>query len=416
MKLNIQRLYSVLFALLLLCQLYINSYKVTIVIQIIVLTLIVVTENRIYLNLLKSAIPIIILIFLPFVPTFFNYYKLEVVLKDFFMIIKPVVGISLGYYISNKLKTEKNFIKIIIYTGFISAIIHLVIVIITGGLITGNVSEIREYGKDNFLELFAIIFLFFYRKFFYDNLFAKKSNNFLFKLILFISCILYLSRTMLIIAGILLLTLYGFTRFTQKAIKILLLLLLLFSILYTFLFNINIDRNEKGLMGFLYKMKMAPGEIFVSKIDRQDHKKLWDHWRGYEANRAIELMKDNPSSFILGNGYGSQVNLKFKAPLTSDDKGLKYISEIHNGYVFIFYKFGIIGLILILSFLKRLYVHVYKNNHFNSLMISSIGLCYFFTTLTITGIYNKRDVIIFILGGFLSFSFQESKKEMRYEK
>ena len=77
------------------------------------------------------------------------------------MIIKPVIGISLGYYISNKLKTEKNFIKIIIYTGFISAIIHLVIVIITGGLITGNVSEIREYGKDNFLELFAIIFLFF---------------------------------------------------------------------------------------------------------------------------------------------------------------------------------------------------------------------------------------------------------------
>ena len=84
MKLNIQRIYSILFALLLLCQLYINSYKVTIVIQIIMLILIVVTENRIYLNLLKNTIPIIILIFLPFVPAFFNYYKLEVILKIFY--------------------------------------------------------------------------------------------------------------------------------------------------------------------------------------------------------------------------------------------------------------------------------------------------------------------------------------------
>ena len=35
--------------------------------------------------------------------------------------------------------------------------------------------------------------------------------------------------------------------------------------------------------------------------------------------------------------------------------------------------------------------------------ISGIGLVYVFTTLTITGIYNGRDVIIFILGGLLYF-------------
>ena len=121
--------------------------------------------------------------------------------------------------------------------------------------------------------------------------------------------------------------------------------------LYVYLFNTKIDRNEKGLMGFLYKVKMAHAELFDSKIDINNHKELWDHWRAYEANRALELMKNNPSSFIIGNGYGSLVNLRFKAPLASDNKGLQYISETHNGYIFILYKLGIIGLSLILIFL-----------------------------------------------------------------
>jgi O-antigen ligase len=164
-------------------------------------------------------------------------------------------------------------------------------------------------------------------------------------------------------------------------------------------------------MGFLYKIKMAPAEIFIAKIDRDDHRKLWDHWRGYEANRAIELMKTNPSSFIIGNGYGSLINLKFKAPLASNNKGLRYISEIHNGYIFIFYKLGIIGLFLILLFIFNLYKNIYNTTTFYNVFIAAIAACYFFTTLTITGVFNKRDIIILLLGALLYFSSQQTLKE-----
>jgi O-antigen ligase len=118
-------------------------------------------------------------------------------------------------------------------------------------------------------------------------------------------------------------------------------------------------------------------------------------------------MNGAPSSYLIGKGYGSLVNLKFKAPLGNDD--MKYISRIHNGYVFVLYKTGIFGLISISIFLIGLYLKVYRSNTnpsnqlFVNRLISSIGLFYIFTTLIINGIYIPRDAIIFVLGGLISF-------------
>ncbi len=410
MTINIKKIYVFLFAALLLVQLYVESYRIIIFSQILVLLLVLYIEKSVSYKLLKLLSPLLFVVAIPIIPIFFNSYKLTHILKDVFLIIKPIIGLSLGFIIFKRINNQKEFIKTIVIVGLISAIIHFVVVIITGGLVTGSVSQIREYGKDNFLELFALFFLVFYTKFFNDKLFQQKFVHHIVFLILFLSCILYLSRTMLIISVILLLAISGYLKITKKAIKIFLGIVMCFVLLYIYLINTKIDRNEKGIMGFLYKIKMAPAEIFSPKIDREDHAKLWDHWRGYEVNRAIELMKSNPSSFIIGNGYGSLINLKFKAPLASGNKEIKYISEIHNGYIFMFYKLGIIGLVFILLFIFNLYKKIYNTKSFESIFISAIAVCYFFTTLTITGIFNKRDIIILLLGALLYFSSKQTLK------
>ena len=115
-------------------------------------------------------------------------------------------------------------------------------------------------------------------------------------------------------------------------------------------------------------------------------------------------MERNPSSFIVGTGHGSLVNLKFYAPLSGDPKGLRYISELHNGYMYVFYKTGAIGLLLYLLAVFRWYAYAYKRRRMSTLMVSAIGTIYIFSTLTITGIYNGRDVIIFILGALLYYA------------
>jgi hypothetical protein len=210
---------------------------------------------------------------------------------------------------------------------------------------------------------------------------------------------------MIVVAIILLITIYGYTIITKRGLRIIGVVFVSILVFYGYLFSIKISRNQPGLESFLYKVKNAPSEIFKTKIDRENHKDLWDHWRGYEAKRAFSLMEKDPKSYAIGTGYGSLVNLKFFAPLTENykDKGIKYISELHNGYVYIYYKTGIFSLFLYLIFLINLYNKIYYNKNFETYFISAIGVAFLFTTLTITGMYNSRDVIVFLLGALLFF-------------
>ncbi len=415
MKINATKFYTILFVLALFAQLYVSSFRANIILQIILLSIYFLFEKiKISKPFLVQIAPLFCIFFIGFIVFFFHQYNSFNLLKDIFHFIKPILGILIGYFFYKKINNLRVFIKTIVLCGFFSAIIHFIILCTIGKAFSGSLEDVREYSRDNFLELLAFFLLIYYKKFQGQVLFYFKRNyNIIFTTIL-LSSILYFSRTMIIGAIIILLSVHGYTLITKKTIKVLGLMVLSIAVLYIYLFSVKIERKNSGIDSFLFKIKNAPEELFKTNVDRENHKDLWDHWRGYEAKRAFALMKQYPSSFIIGTGQGSLVNLKFEAPLTGDkNKGLKYISELHNGYVYVFYKTGIIGLIIIFGFLFSLYKKIYQsqiNNKFVTVLISSIGLLYLFTTLTITGIYNARDIIIFILGALLYFHNQVEEK------
>lgn len=402
MKINSTKFYSGLFVIVILLQLYLPSFKLNIIFQLFLLALFLFYEKiKVNIQFYKIISPLFLLFFIGFIGAIINNFGMFNIIKDISHFLKPITGLLIGYLFYKKIDNLKTFTKTIVLVGFISAIIHFIIVF--GFSKTNTVAEIREYGRDNYLELFSFFFLSFYKKLTNDNLFDNKLNYRIVFWVLLLSCILYLSRTMMVLAILLLLSINGYTKITMKGLKAMGIFLLAIIGFYIFLHSIKIDRGKPGLEAFLFKVKIAPEEIFKTRIDRENHKELWDHWRGYEAKRAFDLMTEYPSSFVFGTGYGSLVNLKFEAPLTGENKGMKFISELHNGFAYVFYKTGIIGLIIYLSFLISLYKVIYKNSNYATAFISSIGILYFFTTLTITGIYNSRDIIIFILGALLFF-------------
>jgi len=402
MKINSTKFYSGLFVIVILLQLYLPSFKLNIIFQLFLLALFFFYEKiKVNIEFYKIITPLFLLFFIGFIGAIINNFGMFNIIKDISHFLKPITGLLIGYLFYKKIDNLKTFTKTIVLVGFISAIIHFIIVF--GFSKTNTVAEIREYGKDNYLELFSFFFLSFYKKLTKDNLFDNKLNYRIVFWVLLLSCILYLSRTMMVLAILLLLSINGYTKITTKGLKVMGIFLLAIIGFYVFLHSIKIDRGKPGLEAFLFKVKIAPEEIFKTRIDRENHKELWDHWRGYEAKRAFDLMTEYPSSFVFGTGYGSLVNLKFEAPLTGENKGMKFISELHNGFAYVFYKTGIIGLIFYLSFLISLYKVIYKNSNYATAFISSIGILYFFTTLTITGIYNSRDIIVFILGALLFF-------------
>ncbi|AXG73692.1 hypothetical protein DVK85_05380 [Flavobacterium arcticum] len=417
-KIKAKKVYAPIFVLLLLLQLYLPSFKINIVVQVAALLFFCFAESKILISkkFLGQFTSVFLLLILGFIGTLLHKYRAFNIIKDLFHFIKPAVGILIGYLFFRKMNDFSLFIKTIVIASVLSAFIHLYIVFFITDFFSGQISNIRLYTKDNFLELFAIFFLVFYKKYEGKQLFS----NYLFRYfslgIISLSCILYFSRTMIVIAILLLVTIYGYTKITKKSLVLASIGVVLLSLLFVYLNNANIRRDKEGIEGFLYKIKMAPGEIFVGNINRENHADLWDHWRAYEAKRAYALMEENPSSFVVGTGHGSLVNLKFFVPVPDNLKGMKYVSELHNGYMYVFYKIGAIGILLYLFILLRWYSYIYKRNTMVNMLVSAIGTIYLFSSITITGIFNGRDIIIFILGAALYYSESAAKTKAEVQE
>jgi O-antigen ligase len=225
-----------------------------------------------------------------------------------------------------------------------------------------------------------------------------------------------MSRTVTVSVIILFLAVNGYLAITKKGLLYMFGFFVTVSLFYVYLFSTDLQRGAAGLEGFLYKLKIAPAEIFASKINVKDHSDLWDHWRAYEAQKAFEQINDTPFAIglLIGKGVGSLVDLEFVVPL--DKEGIQYITTLHNGYSYIAFKSGFLGLVAFLLFLLILYMRVYIKNYnlkaiITNNLLSGIAIYYMFTTLIVSGIYNPRDFVGIIVGGllFLNYHYKSDK-------
>ena len=408
-----------LFIVVLLCEIYLPSYKINFALQFLFLIgILLTTKCKISKPTLLIIAPLVLIFIIGLLGFFYEKHDLSFIIKDITYFLKPINGILLSYFLFRKGFDLVIFLKTILFVGCLTAFIHLFGIFILGDFANNSIHKLRgDFGLDNFIEIFAFYILLFSKKHLNEWLIRKKVFRFLVLFFLLISIYLYFSRTMLVVFFVMGFSLLGYAKITVKTLKFIGIAVVSILVLYAYLFSVKLDRNAKGAEAFLYKIKIAPEEIFKSKIDRNNHKELWDHWRGYEAKRAIYLMEENPTSYFIGTGFGSLVNLKFQAPVGGEG-GMKYISRLHNGYIFVLYKTGILGLLLYFVFLTSLYMKIYRFNTNNSnqilvnRLISSIGLFYIFTTLIISGIYIPRDAVVFVLGGLLSFNTLKSNTKM----
>lgn len=407
MKIKLDLIYkSMLFSLLFL-PILVGSPELNVLLSLSFFFLIILFQNNLKFSKTGVVIiaPLIFVLIISIISSFFYSNTIIDLVKDLLILMKPIIYILLGFYLVGKIK-DKSFIYVgIIYIAAFFGIIHIYkvsIFLIENPFVVNLIRN--SCGKDNFIELFALILLFSQIN---QVVFLKKINHYKFlKVIILVSFFLYFSRTMLITGLIFLLATKGYTKLTRKGVMFLSVFIVLVLGFFSYLNSIDIERESEGIEGFLYKIKLAPSEIFPSKIDVTNHADLWDHWRGYEALKAYEQLEETPNNigFLFGKGIGSLVDLEFIAPL--NDEGMQYISTLHNGYAFILFKAGFIGLICYFFFLLFIYLQAYNKSENNKIFllnnfISGIGIYYAFTTLVISGIYNKGDILAIILGGFL---------------
>jgi hypothetical protein len=372
------------------------------------LLLIVSCFSKVSSNLLNILSYLLIILFIAVIssliqkPTFYNF------IKDFAYFTRPILAIVAGYLLAKKIRNFSSFLRVFIYTITLISMYHVFSILMNVDFSTASVSKIRTIGGiSNLAEVVVLTIIISSYKFnFLDVIENKLVKKIVFSIVL-VSFFLYFSRTMFVALIILLLAVYGYVKITSKGLKYGLLVFSSFLLFYIYLFNANIQREKPGLESFLYKMKIAPSEIFtpVRNIDPNNHAYLWDHWRAYEATLAIDQI-NTPVTFFIGKGAGSMVDLKFKVYL--GDSEMRYIPAIHNGYVNIFFKTGIIGIVIYLLFLLNIYLFAYskhssqKTRTINNL-IAGFGIYFIFSSLIIGGIYNIEDFYMFIVGALLFF-------------
>ena len=388
---------------------FFNNYQISFLTWLIALAL---TFKKSYSVPFVRYVSFFIFIFLlALIVGFFNQYKLYFVIRDITYLLKPILGLFIGYqFFSTQIK---NPFKFLLFAGLAMAIIHLGLVGY-GLFIKGasSVSKIREYGGYfNDYEVYALIILIFYKKL-QIELTSKQFR--IFFIIMALSAFSYLARTNFIQFIILFMAMKGYLVVTKKSVFYFSTFILLGLISYTAIYYYNPKRIGNTFDEFLYKVKNAPIEAFSTKINRSDWKDFHDNYRSYENIRTTEQLSYN-ESFLFGEGIGSQVDLKQKVRL--GDTELRQISILHNGYMTVLLKSGIIGLLFLLFsifyFFKRFTFVNETEKNINKLFIGT-GLFLIISNWVFMGFYNPVDTKSLIIGFLFAYKnyVQQTNKKI----
>lgn len=365
-----------------------------------IVVLIVSVPKKIDQNLLITTFLISIVAITGFLATNWLKQSLFDIIKDIIYFVRPITILLSSYFIIKRIKSINFVFDAVVFIAFLFAVRHIFVIFINIGSIY-SYSYLRELGgKHNHIELVALVFLLFTP---YNTIFIKYRK--LIKLILFTSFILYFSRTMYIALFIFYLGYKGYLLLNTKFLKGIMIFGLIVIVGGITISNIETTRDSKGLKSFIYKTQNSFKELFASVNTSEivnDRRLLWEHWRAYEAQKAIEQINENGTkAWLIGMGFGSQIELDTYAIL--DGNRLTKVPSIHNGFINVLFKTGIFGLIFYLLFIFYTYFKYqnpnldYYNDLFNKLILASC-IYMLFNSFVITGIYRPGEFSIFLFG------------------
>ncbi len=173
--------------------------------------------------------------------------------------------------------------------------------------------------------------------------------------------------------------------------------------------------NYSGSVGLIAKKFLHS----LSEISfTNSPKDIINNWRGFEAFMAFQgFLNASLPQKILGRGFGAAVDLGIFVEVAKN-MTFRYAPILHNGYFYILTKYGILGVGLYLTFcvsvIRRKLGNVrIVDKDLSNLMIG-IGIVILFTTLVITGLFNKNclDGTVMLMGGICGYSWAMEKRAL----
>ena len=328
--------------------------------------------------------------------------------KDVIYYLRPILLIVTGYMLISRIENKKFLFQAFIVLGFLSAIWHLFNIATGIGEIDSVVRLRTIGGRYNHIELVALIFLTLVKNIGLRKNFGPLTYKLLIG-VLILSFILYFSRVMIVIYIVFALAYRGYLKVSAKGLKAGVTGILSLVAFMLLINQFDVDSNSKGIKGFIFKIQNSYEEIFESleiKNIKKDKRELWKHWRGYEAESAINQLNDKGVwGWTFGDGFGSMVDLGVEVELAGEET--RYIPLLHNGYVYVLFKTGLTGLFLYIIIFFYLH-HFYKARSDSEIDLILnrllVGCAFYFaiSSLVISGIFKPYDFSILLTGSLLA--------------
>jgi hypothetical protein len=379
---------------------YLNIYELTFVVW--SLSAALTLQQSYSVEILRQVACYTAIFVIAFIVMWFYDYKLYYILRDFAYISKPIIGLLLGYQLC-KHNFDKAF-QTIVYTGLFIAVVHLLVIV--HAIVVYNATSVNmirvKCGYFSDFEVYALILLIFRKKF---QIAITNQRAWLLIAVIGFSSFMYLSRTNFIQFIILTVAMLGYLKINRSSLIVISLVAGFTIVGYSAILYYNPKRNGPGIEALLYKIKVAPIEPFKTKIDRGDWRDFNDNYRSYENISALRQVGRNGSKKLaFGEGLGSKIDLKQEIRL--GDMFLRYISILHNGFMTVFLKSGLVGVgILVYSlfyFFRNGKSKVPIVKQINMLLVGT-GLFMFVSCWVFMGFYFIADTKSLFLGFMICY-------------
>ncbi len=346
---SVHKLHQFLFALCVLI-LVLNNYELTFAVWF--LTALVTSRRQYSVRIIKLLLIPTAILLIAFVSAFVSDNKSYNYFRDVAYLLKPILGLLIGYNICKSV--GKKILYPIIYTGLALSVIHIITLGVCYSIFhIRNVHELRHYGGYfNDFEIYVLILLVFRKRF---DIELSTQKTVLFALVIGFSTFLYFARTNIIQLIVLFLAMQGYFKITKRSIVVLLVSFTVIGGLYAAIYQSNPQRGAKGIEAFLYKVKIAPIESFKTRINKDDWKDFNDNYRSFENIMTVRQMTQQDTFVMLiGEGLGSTIDIG-REVWSNDGEMIRYIPILHNAYMTIFLKSGLIGVFFLLLFIYVLF-------------------------------------------------------------
>jgi hypothetical protein len=381
---------------------YLSNYELTFLLW--TFTIVITIKKTYSIKFLTYLICFISIFIIAFLTINYQKANLYFIIRDITYVLKPVLGLLLGYQICRFI--YKNALETIAYVGFGVSILHLLLILKTF-LIYQNpsVSLIRhESGYFCDFEVFALILVIFHKEFQLN--FTKKRFYFL-ALTIGLSAFMYLARTNFIQFVILFIGLKGFFTLNKRAIIAISSVVTLTVVLYSIVLFLNPKRTGSSFEEFLYKIKVAPTEPFKSKVNVADYKDFNLNYRSVELIYTLKQVKNEGlKAIFFGSGLGSQIDLKQDVHFI--DSVIRFISVLHNGFMTTYLKSGLLGVLILLFSIYFLFNQkkekILINQNINFLLIGT-AVFLLVSNWVLMGYYFTQDSKSILVG--LLFAYKE---------